>query len=390
MLISRPIVRQTGRKAVWVDERLNCIVRSVEWTEACDWCCHQLFRAGPSDRHQICVGKRTDCKAAHTPYTCSACSGNTWKWENLHPLPSSTSNPLLPQHSFVNIAFFLFLYIQMLHLQCSVWLFCFCACYEFSFRRFSLHHHGEDGETDREGEQEGGREDQRALAQTNCTSELTFLLFFPLPFCLFCPSPRPPRRFSPRCWSWIMGTLWRLPAPWVYSAQLEWRLVSYTTTHTHPSFPPSKPVLFSKSLTVPASTLSWGRLGPLSLVVPPPVKLRDTDEHWGASYRFLYLQQWGCGAPIGLWPQGQNELTAPQGTETSSSMLCEQLCVHSVFRSQQLCMDKVLIFLPIVFSSATTVQILFVILMHIKIFSGVIYLHSHSGSKLVALLEGLF
>lgn len=120
---------------------------------------------------------------------------------------------------------------------------------------------------------------------------------------------------------------------------------TYTSHRSHHQ----KPVLLSKTISMPASTLSRGRLGPLSLVVPPPVKLRDTDEHWGASYRFLYLQQWGCGAPIGLWPQGQNKLTAPQGTETSSSLLCEQLGAHSVFSSQQLSSDKVLVFLPIFF-----------------------------------------
>lgn len=65
---------------------------------------------------------------------------------------------------------------------------------------------------------------------------------------------------------------------------------TYTSHHSHHP----KPVLFSKVVSVPASILGQGRLGPLSVVVPQPVKLRDTDEHWGASYRFLYLQQWGC------------------------------------------------------------------------------------------------
>lgn len=41
-------------------------------------------------------------------------------------------------------------------------------------------------------------------------------------------------------------------------------------------------------------------------------------------------------------------------------------------------MDKVLVFLPIEC----------VVFMHIKIFSGVIYLLNHRGSKLVALLDG--
>lgn len=40
------------------------------------------------------------------------------------------------------------LYFQMLHLQRSV---CFYACYEFSFRRLSVHHHGEGRETEEGG-----------------------------------------------------------------------------------------------------------------------------------------------------------------------------------------------------------------------------------------------
>lgn len=72
----------------------------------------------------------------------------------------------------------------MLHLQGSVFLFVvvvvgfFLFCYEFSFRCLFLHHHGEGRETEK-GWEGGmrGIEDQRALAQTNCTSELTFLFF---------------------------------------------------------------------------------------------------------------------------------------------------------------------------------------------------------------------
>lgn len=53
---------------------------------------------------------------------------------------------------------------------------------------------------------------------------------------------------------------------------------TYTSRRSHHP----KPVLFSKALSMPASTLGQGRRGPLSLVLPPPVKLRDADEHWGA------------------------------------------------------------------------------------------------------------
>lgn len=166
------------------------------------------------------------------------------------------------------------------------------------------------------------------------------------------------------------------------TAGVEVSIIHNSTYTSHRSHHP-KPALSSKALSVPASTLGRGRLGPLSLVVPPPVKLRDTHEHWGASYRFLYLQQWGCRAPIGLWLRGQNELTAPQGTETSSSLLCEQRGAHSVFSSWQLSMDKVLVVLPIVFLPRR--RFLFVILMHIQIFCGIVYLHNHRGSQSVAL-----
>lgn len=90
-----------------------------------------------------------------------------------------------------------------------------------------------------------------------------------LPLFSLCPSVssvlppfRPPRRFSPRCWSWIMATLWRLPAPWVYLAQLEWRLVSYTTTHAHPIFPTIQNQCCSPKASVPASTLRRGEVRP--------------------------------------------------------------------------------------------------------------------------------
>lgn len=128
---------------------------------------------------------------------------------------------------------------------------------------------------------------------------------------------------------------------------------------------------------VPESTLGLGRLGPLSLVVPPythtpSVKLKDADERRGASYRFLYLQRWGCLMPIGFRLQGQNELTAPQGTATSSSLLCEQLGPRSVFSRQQLSIAKRFFFPLLLQFFSPLAQILFfffwLILMHIKAF----------------------
>jgi len=62
------------------------------------------------------------------------------------------------------------------------------------------------------------------------------------------------------------------------TAGVEVSIIHNNTYKSHRSHHP-KPVFFSEALSVPASTLRRGRLGPLSLVVPPPVKLRDADEH---------------------------------------------------------------------------------------------------------------
>lgn len=96
-----------------------------------------------------------------------------------------------------------------------------------------------------------------------------------------------------------MATLWRLPALWVYSAQLEWRLVSYTTTHAHPMVPTIQVQCFFIQKPTVCQLTHWAMVGssPLSLVISRPVKLSDTDEHRGASHRVLYLQQWGWRGP---------------------------------------------------------------------------------------------
>lgn len=73
----------------------------------------------------------------------------------------------------------------------------------------------------------------------------------------------------------------------------------YTRAHTHPVIS----AIFS-FLAKPAPP-------PLLLVVPPPVKLKGLGWALGSPYRCLYLQQWGCWAPIGFQCWDQNELTTP-------------------------------------------------------------------------------
>lgn len=76
--------------------------------------------------------------------------------------------------------------------------FCFNARYEFSF--LALHHHGETGwggNRRRGGGSQRVREDQRALAQTNCTSELTFLFLLFSIFALL-SFPQTTKAFLPK------------------------------------------------------------------------------------------------------------------------------------------------------------------------------------------------
>ena len=231
----------------------------------------------------------------------------------------------------------------------------------------------------------------KGLWHRQTASELTFFFFFFFSLLSLLSFPQTTQAFLPKMLELNHGHIVTVASSLglFSTAGVEVSIIHNNTYTSRRSHHP-KPVLFSEALGVPASTLGRGRLGPLSLVVPPPVKLRDTDEHWGASYRFLYLQQWGGRAPIGLWPQGQNELTAPQGTETSSSLLCEQLGAHSVFSSQPLSMDKVFPSYSFFFFPLSQYRFFFCCLMHIKIFSGIIYLHNHSRSKLVAYLTVLF
>lgn len=166
---------------------------------------------------------------------------NTWRGENPH---SSLPNSHLLQRK-ISSEIFILSSAAPLMLRRILFFFFFLLPVMNSHSDASLCITMEKREKHMKRGDEREAERIKGLWHRQTASELTFFFFFSLPFCLFYPSPRPPRRFSPRCWSWIMVTLWRLPAPWVYSAQLEWRLVSYTTTHTHPVVPTIQNQCFS-------------------------------------------------------------------------------------------------------------------------------------------------
>lgn len=141
------------------------------------------------------------------------------------------------------------------------------------------------------------------LAQTNCPSELTSLFFLlallsPLSFL------QTTKAFLPKMLELNHGHIVTVASSLglFSTAGVEVSII-HRNAYTSPSFPPSASGLFSSAVGVPASTLRARRLGPISLVVPPPVKLSNTDEHSGVSYRFLYLQQRERrGPPVGTGP----------------------------------------------------------------------------------------
>lgn len=127
----------------------------------------------------------------------------------------------------------------------------------------------------------GSKEDQRALAQTNCTNEITFI-FFIFPLCPSVSSVLPPdhqgvppqdagAESRPHCNSC------QLPG----FIQHSWSGGQYhTQLHIHmPSFPPSKNHSFCAKLAA-CQLAHWPEeVRPRFSSVPPPVKLRDADEH---------------------------------------------------------------------------------------------------------------
>lgn len=156
-------------------------------------------------------------------------------------------------------------------------------------------------ETERGGEREG-REDQRALAQTNCTSELTFL-FFPLALLSLLSFPQTTKAFLPKMLELNHGHIVTVASSLglFSTAGVEVSIIHNDAHTSHRSHHP-KPALFSEAAGVPASTLRRGRLGPLSLVVPPPVKLRNTDEHWEPLIDSSICSSGGVGPLLGSGP----------------------------------------------------------------------------------------
>jgi len=96
------------------------------------------------------------------------------------------------------------------------------------------------------------------------------------------------------------------------TAGVEVGIIHNTTCTSHRSHRP-KPVLFSTAVSVPASTLRPGRLGPLSLVVPPPVKLRNTDEHWESRIDCSIWSSGGVGPLLGIGPGARMSWRLPEG-----------------------------------------------------------------------------
>lgn len=111
------------------------------------------------------------------------------------------------------------------------------------------------------------------MAQTNCTSELTFLPH-PLPpssSLLFFPFLQTTKAFLPKMLELNHGHIVTVASSLglFSTAGVEVSIIHNTHTHAHTSMVSHHPQaeLFSQPLRVPARTLRQGRLGPLSLVV---------------------------------------------------------------------------------------------------------------------------
>lgn len=135
--------------------------------------------------------------------------------------------------------------------------FCFVLLMNSNFISFSQHHHGEVClRVCMRGMQ---RMDQRTLAWTNCTSELTFL--FALLSSLFPPPPQTTKAFLPKMLELNHGHIVTVASSLglFSTAGIEVSMIhkgSYTSHHSHRLF-------FScKAHGVPASTLGQGDLPP--------------------------------------------------------------------------------------------------------------------------------
>lgn len=96
----------------------------------------------------------------------------------------------------------------------------------------------------------------------------------------------------------------------------------------------------------------------------------------------------GVGPLLGSGPRARTSWQLPKGQRHLhhcfvNNLVLTQYSAHSRFQWIRFFLPIVFFFFP--FSPSTDS---FCYLMHIKIFSGIIYLHNHSRSKLVALLGG--
>lgn len=145
------------------------------------------------------------------------------------------------------------------------------------------------------------------MAHTNCISELTFLphIFLPpLPLALL-SFLQTTKAFLPKMLELNHGHIVTVASSLglFSTAGVEVGIV-HNTCISHRSHHP-KLVLSSAAVAMPASTLRPGRPGPLSLVVPPPVKLKNTDEHWESGIVFSISSSGSVGLLLGAGPRAK-------------------------------------------------------------------------------------
>lgn len=160
-------------------------------------------------------------------------------------------------------------------------------------------------------------------------------LFFP--FALLC-FPQTTKAFLPKMLELNHGHIVTVASSLglFSTAGVEVSIIHNNAYTSHRSHHP-KPVLFSKALSVPARILGQGRWGPLSLVVPPPVKLRDADEHWGALIDSSICSSGGVRPLLGSGPGARMSWQLPKGQRHLhhcfvSNLVLTQYSAHSSFQ----------------------------------------------------------